>query len=190
MDTTYTATMEKDLDKIAEGTSNKLTLLNEFYNKFEPLYENAITAMKKTEPKQTGEICPKCGKPLVIRKGKYGEFVGCSNYPECDYIQPKEKKELEVLEGKVCPTCGKPLVKRHSKKGDFYACSGFPKCRYILGNEDNKVEEKKEEPTISDKLCPKCNSPLLIRKGKNGKSDFYACSSFPKCKYIESITKN
>ena len=190
MDTTYTATMEKDLDKIAEGTSNKLSLLNEFYNKFEPLYENAITAMKKTEPKQTGEICPKCGKPLVIRKGKYGEFVGCSNYPECDYIQPKEKKELEVLEGKVCPTCGKPLVKRHSKKGDFYACSGFPKCRYILGNEDNKVEEKKEEPTISDKLCPKCNSPLLIRKGKNGKSDFYACSSFPKCKYIESITKN
>lgn len=181
MDTTYTARMEQSLDNIVEGNDSRLGLLNSFYEEFEQYYEAAVKGMEKKAPVQTGEICPTCGAPLVIKKSKYGEFTACSNYPECNYIKPKEKKEVVILENQVCPKCGKPLVKRTSKKGEFFACSGYPTCRFILGN-----EEKKED-VVSDKTCPKCGKPLLIKQGKKGHSDFYACSGFPKCRYIESM---
>ncbi len=184
MDTAYTAKMEQSLDEIVEGSDSRLGLLNEFYNQFEPLYEIALKDMKKTEPKKTGEKCPKCGNDLVYKKSKFGEFIACSSFPTCNYVKPKEEKQVEILENQVCPKCGKSLVKRKSKKGEFYACSGFPKCKFILGNEDNQVEE-----LYSDKKCPKCNKLLLIKKGRNGHGDFLACSGFPKCRYIESIKK-
>ena len=184
MDTAYTAKMEQSLDEIVDGNDSRLGLLNDFYNEFEPLYEIALKDMKKTEPKKTGEVCPKCGNDLVFKKSKYGEFVACSSFPTCNYVKPKEEKQVEILEDQVCPKCGKSLVKRKSKKGEFYACSGFPKCKFILGNDDNQVEE-----LYSDKKCPKCNKLLLIKKGRNGHGDFLACSGFPKCRYIESIKK-
>lgn len=184
MDTAYTAKMEQSLDEIVDGNDSRLGLLNGFYNQFEPLYEIALKDMKKTEPKKTGEVCPKCGNDLVYKKSKFGEFIACSSFPTCNYVKPKEEKPVEILEDQVCPKCGKALVKRKSKKGEFYACSGFPKCKYILGNEDNQVEE-----LYSDKKCPKCNKLLLIKKGRNGHGDFLACSGFPKCRYIESIKK-
>ena len=182
MDTTYTSNMEKSLDDIVDGNNSRLNLLNDFYKEFDELYQVALKEMNKLQPVETGELCPECGSPLVIKKSKFGEFVACSNYPTCKYIKPKETKPLEYLENEVCPKCGKPLVKRHSKKGDFYACSGFPACRYIKGQ-----EEKKSEDVVSDKMCPKCGRPLLIKKGRNNRGDFYACSGFPKCRYIESI---
>ena len=184
MNTAYTAKMEQSLDEIVSGNDSRLGLLNDFYNEFEPLYEIALKDMKKTEPKKTGEVCPKCGNDLVYKKSKFGEFIACSSFPTCNYVKPKEEKQVEILEDQVCPKCGKALVKRKSKKGEFYACSGFPKCKYILGNEDNQVEE-----LYSDKKCPKCNKLLLIKKGRNGHGDFLACSGFPKCRYIESIKK-
>ena len=186
MDTTYTAKMEKSLDEIVDGNDSRLGLLNEFYNQFEPLYEIALKDMKKVEPKKTGELCPKCGNHLVYKKSKFGEFVACSNFPDCNYVKPKEEKKIEVLEDQVCPKCGKSLVKRQSKKGEFYACSGFPKCKFILGNDENA---NKKEEVYSDKKCPKCGKLLLIKQGRNGHGDFLACSGFPKCRYIESIKK-
>ena len=184
MDTAYTAKMEQSLDEIVDGNDSRLGLLNDFYNEFEPLYEVALKEMKKTEPKKTGEKCPKCGNDLVYKKSKFGEFIACSSFPTCNYVKPKEEKPVEVLENQVCPKCGKSLVKRKSKKGEFYACSGFPKCKFILGNDDNQVEE-----LYSDKKCPKCNKLLLIKKGRNGHGDFLACSGFPKCRYFETIKK-
>ena len=186
MDTAYTAKMEQSLDEIVEGNDSRIGLLNDFYNQFEPLYEIALKDMKKTEPKKTGEKCPKCGNDLVYKKSKFGEFIACLSFPDCNYVKPKEEKVVEVHEEEVCPKCGKPLVKRKSKKGEFYACSGFPKCKYILGNEDN---EKRVEEVYSDKKCPKCGKLLLIKQGRNGHGDFLACSGFPKCRYIESIKK-
>ena len=186
MDTAYTAKKEQSLDEIVEGSDSRLGLLNDFYNQFEPLYEIALKDMKKTEPKKTGETCPKCGNDLVYKKSKFGEFIACSNFPDCNYVKPKEEKVLEVHEDQVCPKCSKTLVKRKSKKGEFYACSGFPKCKFILGNDEN---EKKVEEIYSDKTCPKCKKPLLIKAGRNGHGDFYACSGFPKCRYIETIKK-
>lgn len=183
MDTTYTSNMEKKLDDIVDGNDSRLNLLNSFYQEFNSLFLVAQKEMSKAKPVETGELCPLCGSPLVIKKSKYGEFTACSNYPDCHYIKPKEVKPLEILENEVCPKCGKPLVKRTSKNGEFYACSGFPKCRYIKGQEDNK----KQEDVVSDKVCPKCGKPLLIKKGRNNKGDFYACSGFPRCRYIESI---
>lgn len=183
MDTTYTSNMEKKLDDIVDGNDSRLNLLNSFYQEFNSLFLVAQKEMSKAKPVETGELCPLCGSPLVIKKSKYGEFTACSNYPDCHYIKPKEVKPLEILENEVCPKCGKPLVKRTSKNGEFYACSGFPKCRYIKGQEENK----KQEDVVSDKVCPKCGKPLLIKKGRNNKGDFYACSGFPRCRYIESI---
>ncbi|MDD7735299.1 MAG: type I DNA topoisomerase [Bacilli bacterium] len=182
MDTTYTSNMEKKLDDIVDGNDSRINLLRNFYEEFNSFYQVALKEMDKAKPVETGEICPVCFSPLVIKKSKFGEFTACSNYPTCRYIKPKETKPLEVLENEVCPKCGRPLVKRTSKNGDFYACSGFPSCRYIKGQ-----EEQKKLDEITDKICPKCGKPLLKKKGRNNKGDFLACSGFPKCRYIESI---
>ena len=184
MDTSFTASMEKELDEVTLGNGSRLKILQEFYDKFEPMYLKAKKDMPGLEIVYTDNICPKCGKKLVLRKSKFGTFEACSGFPTCKYVL-KEEKEEPILEesGKVCPNCGKPLVKRKSKRGEFYACSGFPTCKYIEG------QEKKKNETITDKLCPKCGKPLALKKGRKGKSDFLACTGFPICKHIEPIDK-
>ena len=89
----YTANMETELDEIAEDKINNVEVLRDFYNEFEPMVEDAFSKMEKTQPKETGENCPLCGSSLVVRHGRYGEFVACSNYPNCKYIK-KEKDKL------------------------------------------------------------------------------------------------
>jgi DNA topoisomerase-1 len=144
----YTAEMENDLDLVAEAKYDNVTLLKDFYNKFEPLVEDAFKTMEKKAPETTGEACPMCGHDLVIRKGKYGEFVACSNYPECKYIKETPKEVLAT-----CPKCGGDIVAKKTKKGKtFYGCASFPKCDYALW----------DEPT--GEVCPDCNM-LLVRKG-------------------------
>ena len=118
----YTANMENDLDKIATHNIDNIKVLDDFYKKFEPILSKAFGEMEKAKPQETGEICPECGNPLVIRKGKYGEFTACSNYPECKYIKKEEKKIVEVMD---CPKCktGK-IVEKTTKKGKiFYGCN-------------------------------------------------------------------
>ena len=143
----YTRDMEEDLDKIAEGNKVWNKVLENFYGDFEKLVEIAFKDMEKKAPEETGEICPECGAPLVIRKGKYGEFTACSNYPECKYIKREEKKQVEVVK---CPNCDGMLVERKTKKGKiFYGCNNFPKCKTAFW--DRPLEEK----------CPECGSILL-----------------------------
>ena len=131
----YTANMEADLDKIAKGEKNKLDELNEFYNYFMPFYEEAKNSMQNKYPIPTDEICPECGKNLVIRLGKFGEFMACSNYPYCSYIKKEEKEVVDT--GFVCPVCGKGhLVERESSRGrskgnKFYGCSNYTKCKTV-----------------------------------------------------------
>ena len=182
METSYTAEMESELDEITVEDGTRSKILNDFYNKFETLFEVALKTMEKGQPKQSGNICPKCGKPLVFRKSKYGEFEACSGFPECDFVKKQEKEPL-VYSDKLCPKCGKNLVLRKSKKGEFYACSGYPNCNFIEGQEN----QKKDPVVYSDKMCPKCGKPLIRRQGKKGKGDFLACSGFPKCRHIETI---
>ena len=124
----YTANMENDLDKIADGKLIWYNLLDGFYKEFEPMLENAFDKMEKNKPEQTGEVCPNCDSPLVIRTGKYGKFVACSNYPTCKYVKKEEKAIVEVG---ICPECGNKIIEKRTKKGKiFYGCSNYPTCKY------------------------------------------------------------
>lgn len=148
----YTADMESDLDKIAEGNKVWYELLEKFYNEFEPLVLKAFSDMEKEEPKETGEVCPECGKPLIIRRGRYGEFTGCSGYPECKYIK---KEKVEVKEITDCNLCDGKIVERKTRKGKvFYGCNNYPKCKNAFW----------DKPT--GEVCPKCKH-LLVEE-KNG----------------------
>ena len=150
----YTANMEQDLDEIAEAKKDNIEVLHEFYDEFEPLVEKAFKEMEKKEPVHTGETCPECGGDLVVRKGKYGEFVACSNYPTCKYIK-KEKKEVNEI--CKCPKCDKGMiVERKTKKGKiFYGCNNYPKCNYALWY----------KPT--GEICPKCGELIVDKNGDN-----------------------
>ncbi len=148
----YTANMETDLDKIAEGNMNWVKTLRDFYSEFEPAVQNAFHEMPRKEAEKTGEDCPECGSPLVIRKGKYGAFTACSNYPTCKYIKTEERKVVEVCD---CPNCGSKIVEKKSKKGKvFYGCSNYPKCKTAYW--DKPIGEK----------CPNCGEMLTEKKGK------------------------
>ena len=170
----YTAEMEKELDNIAEGEDDYFDAIDGFIKKFQPLLDEANEKMEVIAPKKTGEKCPECGHDLVERKGRYGMFVACENYPECKYIK-KEKIEPEFT-GETCPNCGSPMVYKTGRYGKFEACSNYPKCKYI------KNGKKKQEPIMTDEVCPNCGSPVVIKKGRWG--EFKACSNYPKCKTI------
>ena len=115
-------------------------------------YKKSIQEGKeKKEDEETGEVCPNCGKPMVIKNGRYGKFEACSGYPECKYIKPKEKApQVEVCD---CPKCGGKIVERKTKRGKvFYGCSNFPKCKVAVW----------DKPT--GELCPECHSLLVTDK--------------------------
>ena len=169
----YTAKMEQELDEIAEGEDNYVHALTTFEEKFEPLLEKAYEDMEQIQPEKTGEKCPECGGDLVIRKGRYGDFVACSNYPKCKYVK-KEPQEVQET-GEVCPKCGSPMVYKMGRYGRFEACSNYPECKYIKNS-------KKAEPVMTDEVCPNCGSPIVIKRGRFG--EFKACSNYPKCKTI------
>lgn len=123
----YTANMETDLDKVAEGKEVWYELLDKFYKDFDPLVDSAYKTMEKEAPKSTGEKCPECGSELVLRKGRYGEFVACSSYPKCKYVQ-KEKEEIKEI--CACPSCDGKIIEKKTRKGKiFYGCSNYPKCK-------------------------------------------------------------
>ena len=148
----YTANMENDLDLIALDKLDHIKVLKDFYNDFEPLVETAFSKMEKKEAKETGEVCPECGNPLVIRRGKYGEFTACSNYPKCKYIKKVQKEVVEICK---CPNCNGNLVERKTKRGKiFYGCNNYPKCNFATW----------DKPT--GELCPKCQSLLVEKKDK------------------------
>ena len=160
----YTANMESDLDKIAEGKENYIETLSNFYKEFEPSVKKAFDEMPKKEAEKTGEDCPECGSSLVIRHGRYGDFTACSNYPKCKYIK-SEPKEIKVI--CKCPNCEGEIVEKKSKRGKiFYGCNNYPKCKTAYW----------DMPTGD--LCKECNAMLTI-KGKTIK-----CSS---CDFKKTI---
>ena len=179
----YTAEMETKLDTISEGNNSSLSILSDFYDEFMDQFAKVAKAMYDDDPIPTGELCPECGAPLVYKEGKNGQFIGCSNYPTCKYVQ-KEKKEL-VFTGELCPECGRPLVERVDAKGKrFIACSGYPTCKYTV--KDRKPLEIKEEQIV--KKCPDCETGQLIKKrGKYGY--FLGCTNYPKCNHMEKIRR-
>ena len=169
----YTAKMEHELDEIAEGEDDYVSALQSFMDVFQPLLDDAYDKMEVVAPKKTGEKCPECGHDLVERRGRYGLFVACENYPECKYIK-KDPVEVEYT-GEECPKCGGKMVYKNGRFGRFEACSNYPECKYIKNS-------KKKEPVMTDEVCPNCGSPVVIKQGRWG--EFKACSNYPKCKTI------
>ncbi len=156
----YSRDMENVLDQIALGTADQLHVLTDFYEDFIPQVDHAKLNMEKVQPKETGEICPNCGHKMVFRKGAYGDFEGCGNYPKCKYVKPSGKLETKVstaLNTEVaCPQCHKgTLIERVAGKGSykgskFYACSNYPRCKYIAPYR------------ATDKTCPHCAKPIIV----------------------------
>jgi DNA topoisomerase-1 len=185
--TEYTANMEKQLDEVEAGKLTRLNAMSDFYYPFMKKFDEVAQVMYKDPAEKTGEMCPVCGAPLVIKKSRYGSFVACSNYPKCKYIQ-KPKKEAPKLTGEMCPECGKPLVERKDKKGrTFIGCSGYPACHYIKGAENHPSNKTVYTEKDWVKPCPSCKSGhLVVKHGR--KVDFLGCTNFPKCHYHEWLT--
>ncbi len=186
MNITFTADMEEDLDEIADGKKEWDKVIAEFYDGFKKEMDKAHIALK-TLVETTDEVCDKCGGQMVIRMGKYGKFMACSNYPKCKNVKnlADENNEEAGVEqefvDEVCPECNSKLVIKNSKYGKFLACSNYPDCTFKKNlNENNKIVE-------TDIVCDKCGHKMIERVGKYGK--FLACSNYPNCKNIQSISK-
>ena len=173
--------MEDTLDAVARGEREWIPLLHEFWQPFIQQIESIDEQVQRKDvtTQILEELCPKCSKPLSIRLGKRGRFIGCTAYPECDYTQdlsaqPGEKSEPEVVEGRTCPECSGALHIKVGRYGRFIGCSSYPDCKFM---------EPLEKPADTGVQCPKChNATILKRKSRKGKI-FYSCESYPKCDY-------
>lgn len=182
VDYKFTAQLEDTLDAVSRGEKEWIPVLEEFWK---PFIEQIQTTDEQVQRKDvTTEIledaCPKCSKPLSIRLGKRGRFIGCTGYPECDYTQDLsasengEKQEPEIVEGRNCPSCQGALHIKTGRYGRFIGCANYPNCKHI---------EPLEKPADTGVECPKCNdSKILKRKSRKGKI-FYSCGGYPKCDY-------
>jgi len=176
VDSSFTSNMEERLDKVAENKEDWQTVLKDFYNPFMDKIvdgKEKIKSLKVAIP--TGEDCPKCGSELLLRKGRYGEFIACSNFPKCKYTKNTDGTEPEEPEktDEICDKCGSPMVIKKSKRGKFLACSAYPKCK----------NAKSLTPPRELKIpCPECKGKLLEKEGKRGK--FFGCINYPECKFI------
>ena len=167
VDTGFTATMEEKLDDIETKGTRWKSVIGDFYVGFEKELETAKEEIERIQPEVelTGETCEKCGKPMAIKHGRFGDFIACTGYPEC-----KNTKPIVKGVGVRCPDCGEEIVERRSKKGRlFYGCSGYPKCKNVYWN----------RPV--DKKCPECGSLLVQKKAKGHELE---CSN-SECDYSE-----
>jgi DNA topoisomerase-1 len=190
LDVNYTRELEEDLDKIEEGTDTYKSTLKSFYKKFEKDLKRAAKEMinlkEGVQPDPPVE-CDKCGKPMVIKAGKFGLFLACSGYPDCENTReletPEPGAEGEGLE-EVCENCGKPMAVKRGRFGQFLACTGYPECkttRKIIATKQGMTAAKPDQ--ILDEKCPRCDSNLVIKQGRFG--EFTACTNYPTCKYVK-----
>jgi DNA topoisomerase-1 len=175
MDVEFTAQMEDHLDKVEEGERNWVQTVKEFYEPF----KRDLARAKKEMPNEkqgtpTGETCPDCAGELIERRGRFGKFIACANYPVCRYtrdLSGGQRAEDEPT-NEVCPTCSRPMVIKHGRFGKFIACSGYPEC-------------KTTKPITLGIACPEtgCSGELVERRSKRGRT-FYGCSAYPACKFV------
>ncbi len=168
-DIDFTASMEAALDKIESGESSRITVLNDFYQPFEEQLRKAeqeTEQIRSSIQQKTGQLCDKCGKPMVVKWGRYGKFLACSGYPECKNTKPLEESPPQG----TCPECGGALLLKEGRYGRFIACSNYPACSYT-------------KPVGIGVPCPEegCDGELVERRSKKGKV-FYSCSNYPSCR--------
>lgn len=178
MDVAFTAKMEEELDKIEEGQLRWVQAVRDFYTPFQESLEKAQAEMKnvKAEQTETDIACDKCGRPMVIKWGRNGQFLACSGYPECKNTRPIIRKENGDVEAapeektdEKCSKCGSPMLVKRSRFGKFLACSRYPECNYTQG-------------IATGVACPEDGGKIVERRSRYGKV-FYSCSNYPDCKF-------
>ena len=209
----FTANMEHDLDRVAQSEVSGEKIISDFYPEFEEKIAYAKKNMDTVVP-TTGNFCPICGSPLVMRKSKYGEFEACSAYPKCKFVVTNEMTTSKEIDDMDCPLCKKgKIVVRMSKKGktkgkEFYACNNYPKCTFtsqykpngelcpicgkplVIDDNGNVICSNPDCGKLESDIikCPECKSGTLIlrtaKKGSKSGNSFYGCSNYPKCKFV------
>jgi DNA topoisomerase-1 len=202
----YTARMEQELDEIEEGKLKWTEALREFYEKFAKDLKNAERQMRaaKQQAIPTEEICENCGAQMVIKFGRFGQFLACSNYPECRTTREIAKPApggdgeakaaaatggasagaAETEEAEACELCGKPMALKRGRFGQFLGCTGYPECRNI--RKISRSGQVAAAPVPLEEKCPDCGAHLVRRQGRFG--EFVSCSNYPTCKYVKRET--
>ncbi len=190
----YTARMEEELDEVEDGKMAWTSALKGFYDKFTVDLKIAQLHMRDVKRQEiiTEEICDKCGSKMAIKFGRFGQFLACTNYPECKNTRELAKPPAATGEGAVeenpfadetCEKCGKPMTLKRGRFGQFLACTGYPECKTTRKITKSGVAAA---PVMLEELCPECGSQLAIRQGPFG--EFTACSRYPDCKFIKRVT--
>lgn len=199
MDVGFTAQMEGLLDDVAAGKKDWVDLLKTFGKDFYPTLDKARTEMARSQ-QDTDIKCEKCDKPMAIKFGKTGEFLGCSGFPSCRTIKNFTRDEqgaIVIVErekpeetGVKCEKCGRPMAIKQSKRGEFLGCTGYPDCKSIVNferDDDGKIKVIETEKPKVVGTCPDCGGELLLKKARTG-SRFIACSNYPDCTYAEPFS--
>ncbi len=181
VDIKFTATIELDFDKIAEGKRKWVPVIAEFYQPFHKNLKSKTKEVKKEDfQEKLDRACPLCGSDLIMKFGRFGKFIACSNYPECKHTEKTdaEKKVDEEHKGEICDVCGAPMIVKRGKFGTFLGCSNYPECKGI-----KKIENK------TGVKCPQCQptadhpqGDIIKRKSKKGRI-FFGCNNYPNCKF-------
>ena len=175
VDIAFTATLEKDFDEIAEGKKEWVPVIRAFYEPFHKNLKSKTKEVKKEEfQEKLDRNCPDCGGELIMKFGRFGKFIACSNYPNCRYTEKtgEEKKLEQEFSGEICEKCGAKMAVKKGKFGTFLGCSNYPTCKNI-----KRIENK------TGVKCPKCKTGDIVeRKSKRGRS-FYGCNTYPACDF-------
>ncbi len=180
VDSKFSASLEEELDNIAQNKADYQQVLKDFYypfmDKIEAGKKNIIS--QKVHEK-TGQSCPKCGGELVKKNSRYGEFIACNNYPKCKYVKQTENANDEAKQ-ELCEKCGGEMVQKFSRNGAFLACNNYPECKNTksLKNTPNAKE------TIEGVKCPECGGDIALKRSKKG--SFYGCNNYPKCNFLSN----
>ncbi len=180
VDSKFSASLEEELDNIAQNKADYQQVLKDFYypfmDKIEAGKKNIIS--QKVHEK-TGQSCPKCGGELVKKNSRYGEFIACNNYPKCKYVKQTENAN-DGAKQELCEKCGGEMVQKFSRNGAFLACNNYPECKNTksLKNTPNAKE------TIEGVKCPECGGDIALKRSKKG--SFYGCNNYPKCNFLSN----
>lgn len=204
IDPDFTAHVEGELDAIESGAEDWVQVLEKFYGPFEQALEAAAENMERIKVPDVPleQVCPECGKGLVLREGRYGRFVACTGFPECKFTAQEEQllkgenggTEEATGEGaeageaqpqEVCEECGAPMVARRSRRGPFLGCSRYPECKTIKQIPGEEPQPKKEPAPWTNIKCEKCGKPMALRSSRRG--PFLGCSAFPKCRSLQKL---
>lgn len=180
VDSKFSASLEEELDNIAQNKADYQQVLKDFYypfmDKIEAGKKNIIS--QKVHEK-TGQSCPKCGGELVKKNSRYGEFIACNNYPKCKYVKQTENAN-DGAKQELCEKCGGEMVQKFSRNGAFLACNNYPECKNTksLKNTPNANE------IIEGVKCPECGGDIALKRSKKG--SFYGCNNYPKCNFLSN----